>query len=138
LRFISPNAGYRPLRTPAISGNAYYGGTLSADLSGINQTDLSGITLTWVRLDGASETQVATGNKDTTWTLTDADIGKTIRLDVTDATLTGTLNATTAAITKAPYSGSVTKPAAQTVGETSIVLTSVSGYEYMVSGGSCR
>lgn len=122
--------------TPAISGNAYYGGTLSADLSGINQTDLSGITLTWVRVDGASETQVATGNKDTTWTLTDADIGKTIRLDVTDATLTGTLNATTAAITKAPYSGSVTKPAAQTVGETSIVLTSVSGYEYMVSGGS--
>ena len=122
--------------TPAISGNAYYGGTLSADLSGINQTDLSGITLTWVRVDGASETQVATGNKDTTWTLTDADIGKTIRLDVTDATLTGTLNATTAAITKAPYSGSVTKPAAQTVGETSIVLTSASGYEYMVSGGS--
>ena len=122
--------------TPAISGNAYYGGTLSADLSGINQTDLSGITLTWVRVDGTTETQVATGNKDTTWTLTDADIGKTIRLDVTDATLTGTLNATTAAITKAPYSGSVTKPAAQTVGETSIVLTSVSGYEYMVSGGS--
>lgn len=122
--------------TPAISGNAYYGGTLSADLSGINQTDLSGITLKWIRVDGASETQVATGNKDTTWTLTDADIGKTIRLDVTDATLTGTLNATTAAITKAPYSGSVTKPAAQTVGETSIVLTSASGYEYMVSGGS--
>ena len=122
--------------TPAISGNAYYGGTLSADLSGINQTDLSGITLTWVRVDGTTETQVATGNKDTTWTLTDADIGKTIRLDVTDATLTGTLNATTAAITKAPYSGSVTKPAAQTVGETSIVLTSASGYEYMVSGGS--
>lgn len=121
--------------TPVISGNAYYGGTLSADLSGINQTDLSGITLKWVRVDGASETQVATGNKDTTWTLTDADIGKTIRLDVTDATLTGTLNAT-AAITKAPYTASVTKPAAQTVGETSIVLTSVSGYEYMVSGGS--
>ncbi len=121
--------------TPVISGNAYYGGTLSADLSGINQTDLSGITLTWTRVDGTTETQVATGNKDTTWTLTDADIGKTIRLDVTDATLTGTLNAT-AAITKAPYTASVTKPAAQTVGETSIVLTSVSGYEYMVSGGS--
>ncbi len=123
--------------TPVISGNAYYGGTLSADLSGINQTDLSEITLKWIQVDGTNEATLVTGDKDTTWTLTETDIGKTIRLEVTDATLTGTLNATTAAITKAPYSGgSVTKPAAQTVGETSIVLTSVSGYEYMVSGGS--
>ena len=121
--------------TPVISGNAYYGGTLSANLSGINQTDLSGITLKWTRVDGATETQVATGNKDTTYTLVEADIGKTIRLDVTDATLTGTLNAT-ASITKAPYTASVTKPVQQTVGETSIVLQSVTGYEYMRTGGS--
>ncbi len=121
--------------TPAISGNAYYGGTISANLSGINQTDLSGITLKWTRVDGATETQVAIGNKDTTWTLVEADIGKTIRLDVTDTALTGTLSATTA-ITKAPVSGSVTKPVQQTVGETSIVLQSVTGYEYMRTGGS--
>ena len=121
--------------TPTISGNAYYGGTISANLSGINQTDLSGITLKWTRVDGTTETQVATGNKDTTYTLVEADIGKTIRLDVTDTTLTGTLNATTA-ITKAPYTASVTKPVQQTVGETSIVLQSVTGYEYMRTGGS--
>ena len=121
--------------TPVISGNAYYGQTLSADLSGINQTDLSGITLKWTRVDGATETQLITGNKDTTWTLTEADIDKTIRLDVTDATLTGTLSAT-ATITKAPYTASVTKPVQQTVGETSIVLQSVTGYEYMRTGGS--
>ena len=121
--------------TPTISGNAYYGGTISANLSGINQTDLSGITLKWTRIDGATETQVATGNKDTTYTLVEADIGKTIRLDVTDTTLTGTLSATTT-ITKAPYTASVTKPVQQTVGETSIVLQSVTGYEYMRTGGS--
>lgn len=121
--------------TPAISGNAYYGGTLSANLSGINQTDLSGITLKWTRVDGATETPLISGNKDTTWTLVEADIGKTIRLDVTDATLSGTVSATTT-ITKALYSASVTKPVQQTVGETSIVLTSVTGYEYMRTGGS--
>ena len=122
--------------TPAISGNAYYGGTLSANLSGINEPDLSQVVLKWTRVDGATETQVATGNKDTTYTLVEADIGKTIRLDVTDNVLTGTLTASTAAITKAPYSGSVTKPVQQTVGETSIVLQSVTGYEYMRTGGS--
>ena len=122
--------------TPAISGNAYYGGTLSANLSGINEPDLSQVVLKWTRVDGTTETQVATGNKDTTYTLVEADIGKTIRLDVSDNVLTGTLNAS-AAITKAPYSGSsVTKPIAQTVGETSIVLQSVTGYEYMRTGGS--
>lgn len=121
--------------TPVISGNAYYGGTLSANLSGINQPDLSGISLKWVRVDG-TDTEVASGGKDTTYTLTSDDIGKTIRLDVTDTMLTGTLSATTAAITKAPYSGTVTNPAASTVGETSIVLASVSGYEYMRTGGS--
>lgn len=122
--------------TPVISGNAYFGGTLSADLSGINQPDHSGITLTWTRVDGMTETQVATGDKNTTYTLVEADIGKTIRLDVTDTMLTGTLTASTAAIAKAPYTGSVTKPVASTVAATSVTLTSVSGYEYMISGGA--
>lgn len=120
--------------TPVISGHAYFGGTLSADLSGLNQPDLSGITLKWVQVDGSTETQVATGDKDTTYELQEEDIGKTIRLDVTDTMLTGTVSAATDAITKAPYAGSVTKPAAQTVSDTSIVLQSVDGYEYMRTG----
>ncbi len=122
--------------TPVISGNAYLGGTLSATLSGLNQTDLSGITLKWVRVDGATETQVATGNKDTTYTLVAADVGKTIRLDVTDATLTGTVNASTAVITKTPYVGSVSKPTVLTVTDTTVLLQNVSGYEYMRTGGA--
>ena len=42
----------------------------------------------------------------------------------------------TAVAAKAPYSGSVTKPVALTVTDTSVVLTSVAGYEYMMTGGS--
>ena len=42
----------------------------------------------------------------------------------------------TAVAAKAPYSGTVTKPVAQTVTDTSVVLTSVAGYEYMMTGGS--
>ncbi|MBA4347575.1 MAG: hypothetical protein C0413_01840 [Clostridiales bacterium] len=122
--------------TPVISGNAYFSGTLSANLSGINEPDLTKVTLTWTRVDGATETQVATGDKDTTYTLFEADIGKTIRLDVTSSMLTGTLSASTAAITKAPYAGSVTKPVASTAAATSVTLASVSGYEYMRTGGS--
>ncbi|MDP3447998.1 MAG: hypothetical protein Q8S22_08065 [Eubacteriales bacterium] len=122
--------------TPVISGNAYLGVTLSATLSGLNQPDLSGITLKWVRVDGATETEVATGNKDTTYTLVEADIGKTIRLDVTDSVLTGTVSAITAAVTKVPFVGSVTKPVALTVTDVSVVLQSVSGYEYMRTGGT--
>ena len=122
--------------TPVISGNAYYGGTLSANLSGINEKDLTKVSLKWVRVDGTTETQVAAGDKDTTYTLVEADIGKTIRLDVTSSMLTGTLSASTAAVTKAPYAGSVTKPAAASVAATSVTLTSVSGYEYMRTGGA--
>ena len=42
----------------------------------------------------------------------------------------------TAVAAKVPYSGSVTKPVALTVTDTSVVLTSVAGYEYMMTGGS--
>lgn len=122
--------------TPAISGGAAIGATLSADLSGINQPDLSGITLRWVRVDGGTETDITTGDKDTSYLVTSDDLGRTIRLYVTDSMLTGTLSVTSTAITKAPYSGTIEKPVAQTVSQTSIVLTSVSGYEYMISGGS--
>ncbi len=122
--------------TPAISGNAYFGGTLSADLSGINQTDTSGITLRWVRVDGATETEVASAGAGTQYTLVEADIGKVIRLDVTDATLTGTLSASTATIAKAPFTGTVTAPAAQSVTDTSVTLAALSGYQYKRADGA--
>ena len=121
--------------TPVISGGAYLGKTLSADLSGINQKDLSGIKLKWVLVGGGTETEVGTGDKDKTYAIQNSDVGKTVRLEVSDGTLTGMVSATTDAITKAPYSGDVTKPASLSVTETSVVLTSVPGYEYKRDAG---
>ena len=118
--------------TAAITGNVYYGQTLSADLSGLNQPDLSGIHLKWVRVE--DEALLKEGDKDTTYTISETDIGKTIRLDVTDATLSGTVSVSTAAVTKAPNTSSPIKPAPQTVTKTSVELQSVSGYEYMRTG----
>lgn len=119
--------------TATITGNAYYGGILSGNVTDANQTDSSQWTLTWVRVDGATETELVSGNITTvgTYTLTEADIGKVIRLDVKDATLSGTLTASTTAIGKAPYSGTAaTAPVADAITSTSVTLKEVSGYEY--------
>ena len=120
----------------SISGDAYYDGTLSASLSNLNQPDTSGITLTWIRQDGTTDTTLVSGGVSKTYKLTLADIGKIIRLEVTDAKLTGKLTATTAAITKAPYAGTATAPVAASTTDTSVTLQTVSGYEYMRTGGS--
>jgi len=121
--------------TVTISGNEYFGGTLSGTLTGSNQPDTSGITFTWVR-QGDTDTTLTSGAYGTTYTLVEADIGKIIRLDVTDATLTsGVLTDSTTAIAKAPYSGTVVAPVALSTTDTSVTLTTVSGYEYMISGG---
>ena len=124
--------------TVAFSDKAYVGKTLSADLSGLNQPDLSGITLTWMLLDGTNETLLVTGTKDQTYTVKSDDLGKKIRLDVTDTMLTGTVSATSDTIAKAPYTGSVAKPEALTVTETSIVLKSVDGYQYKRADGDWK
>ena len=118
--------------TPVITGKTYYGQTLSADLSGLSQPDLSGIHLKWVRVE--DEALLKEGDKNTTYMIAEEDIGKIIRLDVTDATLTGTQSASTEAITKAPYASAVIKPVPKTVTKTSVELQSVSGYEYMRTG----
>ncbi len=123
--------------TVSISGNEYYGGVLSGTLSNTNQPDTSGITFTWVRQDGETDVVLASGGVSTTYTLVEADIGKVVRLDVTDATLSGTLSDSTAAIAKASYSGGpVTAPVAQSTSDTSVTLQAVSGYEYMRTGGA--
>ncbi len=122
--------------TVSIQGNAYYNGVLSGTLTNSNQPDTSGITFTWVRQDGETDTTLATGGVSTTYTVQEADIGKVIRLDVTDGTLTGTLTDSTAAIAKEPYSGDpATAPVAESTSDTSITLQTVSGYEYMRTGG---
>ena len=69
---------------PAISGTSQVGETLAADTSGISDADgLSGATFSyqWVRNDGSAVTDIA-GATDATYTLVDADEGKTIRVQV--------------------------------------------------------
>ncbi len=69
---------------PAISGTAQVGETLAADTSGIADADgLSGVSYAyqWIRTDGGTDTDIA-GATDSTYTLTNDDQGKTIKLKV--------------------------------------------------------
>ena len=69
---------------PAISGTAQVGETLAADTSGIADADgLSYVSYAyqWIRTDGGTDTDIA-GATDSTYTLTNDDQGKTIKLKV--------------------------------------------------------
>ena len=80
----------QPANTPAtgvptISGTAQVGETLTADTSGI--ADVDGLTnvsyaYQWIRTDGGTDADIA-GATDSTYTLTDDDQGKTVKLKVT-------------------------------------------------------
>ena len=68
----------------AISGTAQVGETLTADTSGIADTDgLSNVTYSyqWVASDGTSDTDIA-GATGSTYTLVDADEGRTVKVRV--------------------------------------------------------
>ena len=70
---------------PTISGTAQVGETLAADTSGIADADgLTNVSYAyqWIRTDGGADADIA-GATDSTYTLTDDDQGKTIKLKVT-------------------------------------------------------
>lgn len=121
--------------TATISGDAKAGVTLTGGVDGANQSDSSKWTFTWVRRDGVTDTALVSGGSGTSYMLTEADIGKTIRLEVTDSVYTGTLYKETASVAKADYAGSaVAAPAVASLGETEITLTATDGYEYSAGG----
>ena len=78
-------AGNRlPEGRPAISGEAQVNEVMTADTSGI--TDGDGLTMAtytyqWVRVDGATDTDIS-GSTSQTYTLTEDDQGKRIRVEV--------------------------------------------------------
>ena len=114
----------------AISGDEHIGGELSGTLSDLNQPDTSGILFQWVRV-GDSNEPLEHGDTSIKHSVVAADLGKVIRLDVTDTTLTdGKLSDSTGTITKAPYSGSVEVPALASSTSISITLVTHTGYEY--------
>ena len=69
---------------PTIRGTAQVGETLTADTSGIGDTDsITGISYSyqWVRNDGTNDTDI-TGATDSTYTMVAADEGRTIKVGV--------------------------------------------------------
>ena len=102
---------------PTITGTAQVGKTLTAVITGITDADgLTSATYTyqWIRVDGTDEEDIS-GENSSTYTLVDADLGKTIKVKVSftdDAsnseTLTSAATATVAADTTPPEVVSVT------------------------------
>ena len=102
---------------PTITGTAQVGKTLTAVTTGITDADgLTSPTYTyqWIRVDGTDEEDIS-GENSSTYTLVDADLGKTIKVKVSftdDAsnaeTLTSAATVTVAADTTPPEVVSVT------------------------------
>ena len=93
---------------PTIRGTAQVGETLTADTSGIGDTDsITGISYSyqWVRNDGTNDTDI-TGATDSTYTMVAADEGRTIKVGVSftdDAGNEETLTSTaTSSVTARP------------------------------------
>ena len=112
---------------PDIGGTARVGETLSADVSGIADSDgLSGATFSyqWVANDGNTDTEIA-GATDSTYTLAASDEGKTIKVRVTftdDAGYAETLSSAATAAVAAQNSPAI--EGVVRVGETLTVDTS--------------
>ena len=101
-----PNAA--PTGLPTITGTARVGETLSSDTSGISDANgLTGVTYTyqWVRNDGTSDTNIS-GATGQTYTLTDDDLSKVVKVSVSFTDDDGYSEALTSSAT-----GSIARPA---------------------------
>ena len=111
---------------PTISGTAQVGETLTADASGIEDEDgLSNAAFSyqWIRNDGSGDADIA-GATGATYTLVDADEGKTVRVRVAfvddggnEESLTSTATATVQARPNSPATGAPTISGTARVGE---------------------
>ena len=149
-----PNS--EPTDLPTISGTAQVGQKLTADTSGI--TDADGLTnvsysYQWIRNDGTNDSDIG-GQTGSTYTLTDEDVGKSIRVRVSFTDDAGNEEALTSAATAAvasrpntPATGLPTISGTPQVGEkltaeTSAIadadgLDNVSySYQWMVNDGN--
>lgn len=107
-----------------VSGNAVFGETLTASLSGYD----TGVTYTWYR-EGKDE---PIGNS-AEYTIGTDDIGKNLTVKATHPDFAGEKIYTTAAVTKATQNAP-DAPVAATVAYTSITLKTVAGCEYSMDG----
>ena len=118
---------------PAISGTAQVGQTLTADTSGITDSDgLTNVSYSyqWVANDGTNDTDIS-GATGSTYTLVDADEGNTVKVKVSftdDAghgeTLTSAATAAVDAAPNSPATGAPSISGTAQVGETLTADTS--------------
>ena len=106
---------------PTITGTAQVGQTLTAVTTGITDADgltTPGYTYQWIRVDGTDEEDIS-GENSSTYTLDDADLGKTIKVKVSfddDASNTETLtSAATVTVTAAASTNTAPMAADKTV-----------------------
>ena len=118
---------------PTISGTAEASQTLTADTSGIDDEDgLINVSYTyqWISNDGNTDTDIQDAT-DSTYTLSDDDVGKTIRVRVSftdngynDESLTSTATAVVAARSNSPATGLPTISGTAQTGQTLTADTS--------------
>ena len=129
----APQANSAATGAPTISGTAQVGEMLTADTSGIADTDgLTNVTYSyqWIRNDGSTDTDIqdATGFS---YTLVDADEGQAIKVKISFAddaaneeTLTSTATGSVAARPNGPATGAPAITGTVQVGETLTASTS--------------
>ena len=118
---------------PAIAGTAQVGETLTADTSGIGDSDgLANVSYSyqWIRNDGTTDTDI-TGEADSTYTLVAEDEGKTIKVGVSftddaanEESLTSVATGAVAAAPNSPATGAPSISGTAQVGETLTAGTS--------------
>ena len=112
---------------PTISGTAQVDETLTADTSGISHSDgLTNVSYSyqWIRNDGTNDADIG-GQTGSTYTLTDEDVGKTIKVRVSftddagnEETLTSAATAAVAVRPNTPATGLPTISGTAQVGKT--------------------
>ena len=130
---VTPRVNSRATGPPAISGIAHTGQSLTVDTSGIVDADgLTNVSYSyqWIRSDGTTDTDIQ-GATSSTYTLSDADEGKTIsvRLSFKDdaghaETLTSAATTAVAARPNSPATGAPTISGTAQAGETLTADTS--------------
>ena len=129
---VAPEPNSPATGLPTISGTARVGDTLTADTSAITDADgLNNATFTyqWIRNDGTSDTEISRATS-YTYTLSETDVGKTIKVRVrfTDdrghnEAVTSSPTSTVAAAPNTAANGAPTITGATRIGQTLTAVT---------------
>ena len=118
--------------TVAISGTPKIGQILTVDTAGVTSTISDNLTYKWYRGDETTPIVGATGSSYTPSEA--ADVGKTIKVEVSATNQSGVLTSTTTdVVAKADYSGAVNTPSVGSTTDTQVIANKEDGYEYGVT-----